>query len=51
MQDCGVSKAECFVHSMHMIHVESFVVCIGGKMAQDVVKVLWCHSPSSLIGF
>ena len=30
------------------MHVVSFVVCIVGKMAQDVrrdgVKVLWCHS-------
>ena len=28
------------------VHVESFVVCIVGKMAQDRdgVKVLWCHS-------
>ena len=30
------------------MHVESFVVCIVGKIAQDVrrdgVKALWCHS-------
>ena len=26
------------------MHVESFVVCVVGKMAQDGVKVLWCHS-------
>ena len=26
------------------MHVQSFVVCIVGKMAQDVVKVLSCHS-------
>ena len=26
------------------MHVDSFVVCIVGKMAQDGVKILWCHS-------
>ena len=39
-EDCGVSKAEYLVHSMHMEKdVESFVVCVVGKMAQDVGMV------------
>ena len=39
-EDCGVRKAEYLVHSMHMEKdVESFVVCVVGKMAQDVGMV------------
>ena len=36
------------------MHAESFVVCIVGNMNtryRNGVKVLWCHSPSSLVGF
>ena len=46
MEDCGVSKGSC--SWIGWMHVESFVVCIVGKMAQDGVKVSF---PSSLVGF
>ena len=40
MEDCGVSNAEyTFVHLVRMNRLESFVVCIVGKMAQDVGMV------------
>ena len=36
VEDCGVNNAEYLVH---LVCVESFVVCIVGKMAQDVEMV------------
>ena len=51
---CGRLSTECHIYlvggEQGNVHVESLVVCIVGKMAQDVgmvwngVKVLWCHS-------
>ena len=43
---CGRLSAECHVYLVGVnVHVESFVVCIVGKMAKDVgMKLLWCHS-------
>ena len=41
MEDCGESNAECCVHLVGVDRVanvllKGFVVCIVGKMAQDV---------------
>ena len=45
MYKTGVSKAEYLVHNAYGIgevHVESFVVCVVGKMAQGVGMVRKC---------
>ena len=41
MEDCGMRNAEYLVHlvCINRVHVECFVVCIVGKMAQDVGMV------------
>ena len=59
MQDCGESNAECCVLLVGvcidrvMYIFRGFVVCIVGKMAQDVgmVESIAVSSPSSLVGF
>ena len=53
VEGCGVSSAEYSVRLVGMNRLESFVVCIVGKMAQDVGMVWNCYVsfPSSLVGF
>ena len=56
VEDCGVSSADCHVRLEgveRIITLESFVVCIVGKMAQDVgmVESIVVSFPSSLVGF
>ena len=36
VEGCGVSRAE---YSVHLVSVETIVLCIVGKMAQDVEMV------------
>ena len=39
VESCGVSSAEYCVHLVGVNRLESFLVCIVGKMAQDVGMV------------
>ena len=49
-KDCGVSKAEYLVHSIHINRLSAcreFCSVHGwqnGTRCRDGVKVLWCHS-------
>ena len=56
VEDCGESYAECCVHLVGVDReciLDGFVVCIVGKMTQDVgmVESIVVSSPSSLVGF
>ena len=51
VEGCEVNSAECCVHLVGNVHVESFVVCTKYHKIQGWCEGIVASFPSSLVGF